>query len=111
MAAHPNREKRAEPASDIVEPASDEQFAPERLAADFEAQCVLSDDRLWRFHLHVLRPIFVGSNVPISLSIDPQHLSAPRASDGQQESCCEDRRAPAPRPARLNVPGVPILSG
>jgi hypothetical protein len=44
--------------------------------ADFEAQCVLGDDRLWRFQSHVLWPIFVGSDVPISLSIDPRHLRA-----------------------------------
>jgi hypothetical protein len=47
---------------------------PPAMIADFEAQCVLGDDRLWRFQSHVLRPIFVGSDVPISLSIDPQHL-------------------------------------
>jgi hypothetical protein len=44
------------------------------MIADFEAQCVLGDDRLWRFQSHGLLPIFVGSHVPISLSIDPQHL-------------------------------------
>src|SRR5258708_38912429 len=43
------------------------------LIAQFEAQCVLGDDRLWRFQSHVLRPIFVRSDVPILLSIDPQH--------------------------------------
>ena len=47
---------------------------PPAMIADFEARCVLGDDRLWRFQSHVLRPIFVGSDVPISLSIDPQHL-------------------------------------
>ena len=44
------------------------------MIADFEVQCVLGEDQLWRFQSHVLRPIFVGSDVPISLSIDPQHL-------------------------------------
>src|ERR1700736_2145387 len=47
---------------------------PAAMIADFEAQCVLGDDRQWRFQSHVLRPIFVGSDVPISLTIDPQHL-------------------------------------
>ena len=47
---------------------------PPAMIADFEAQCVMGDDRLWRFQSHVLRPIFVGSDVPISLTIDPQHL-------------------------------------
>jgi len=41
------------------------------MIADLEAQCVFGDNRLWRFRSHVLRPIFVGSDVPISLSIDP----------------------------------------
>ena len=44
------------------------------MIADFEVQCVLGEDQLWRFQSHVLRPIFVGSDVPISLSIDPRHL-------------------------------------
>lgn len=47
---------------------------PPALVADFEAKCVLGDDRLWRFQSHVLRPIFVGSDLPVSLSIDPQRL-------------------------------------
>ena len=44
------------------------------MIADFEAQCVLGDDELWRFQSHVLRPIFVGSDLPASISIDPQRL-------------------------------------
>jgi SnoaL-like domain len=47
---------------------------PPAMIADFEAQCVLGDDRLWRFQSHVLRPIFVGSDLPSSISIDPQRL-------------------------------------
>ena len=47
---------------------------PPAMIADFEAQCVLGDDRLWRFQSHVLRPIFVGSDLPASISIDPQRL-------------------------------------
>jgi hypothetical protein len=35
---------------------------------------VLGDDQLWRFQSHVLRPIFVGSHLPASISIDPQRL-------------------------------------
>ena len=44
------------------------------MIADFEAQCVLADDGLWRFQLHLLRPIFVGSDLPASISIDPGRL-------------------------------------
>jgi hypothetical protein len=47
---------------------------PPAMIADFEAQCVLGGDRLWRFQSHILRPIFVGSDLPASISIDPQRL-------------------------------------
>jgi len=47
---------------------------PPAMIADFAAQCVLGDDRLWSFQSHVCGPLFVGSDVPISLSIDAQHL-------------------------------------
>jgi SnoaL-like domain len=45
------------------------------MIADFEARCVLGgDDQRWRFQSHLLRPIFVGSDLPASISIDPQRL-------------------------------------
>jgi hypothetical protein len=44
------------------------------MIADFEAQCLLDGDRRWRFQSHILRPIFVGSDLPASISIDPQRL-------------------------------------
>jgi hypothetical protein len=47
---------------------------PPAMIADFEAHCVFGDDRLWRFQSHVLHPIFVGSDLPASISIDPQRL-------------------------------------
>ena len=47
---------------------------PPAMIADFEAQCVLGDDGAWRFQSHILRPIFVGSDLPASISIDPQRL-------------------------------------
>ena len=47
---------------------------PPAMISDFEAQCVLADDREWRLRSHVLRPIFVGSDLPASISIDPQRL-------------------------------------
>jgi hypothetical protein len=46
---------------------------PPAMIADFEAQCVLGDG-IWRFQSHILRPIFVGSDLPASISIDPQRL-------------------------------------
>jgi len=47
---------------------------PPSMIADFEALCVLGDDRLWRFQSHLLRPIFVSSDLPVSITIDPQRL-------------------------------------
>jgi hypothetical protein len=47
---------------------------PPAMIADFEAQCVLGGDHRWRFQSHVLRPIFVSSDRPASITIDPQRL-------------------------------------
>jgi hypothetical protein len=47
---------------------------PPAMIADFEAQCLLGADHLWRFQSHVLRPIFVSSDRPASITIDPQRL-------------------------------------
>jgi hypothetical protein len=47
---------------------------PPAMISDFEAQCVLAEDRLWLFQSHLLRPIFVGSDLPASITIDPQRL-------------------------------------
>jgi hypothetical protein len=47
---------------------------PPAMIADFEACCILGRDRGWRFQSHVLRPIFVGSDLPASITIDPQRL-------------------------------------
>jgi hypothetical protein len=47
---------------------------PPAMIADFEALCVADDDRGWRFRSHLLRPIFVSSDLPASISIDPQRL-------------------------------------
>src|SRR5690348_2317227 len=51
-----------------------ERMRPPAMIADFEARCVLGDVRLWRFQSHVIRPIFVGSDRPASISIDPDRL-------------------------------------
>jgi hypothetical protein len=50
------------------------QAKPAAMIADFEAQCVLGEEQLWRFQSHLLRPIFVGSDLPFSVSVDPQRL-------------------------------------
>jgi hypothetical protein len=47
---------------------------PPAMIADFEARCVLGDDRKWRFQSHVLRPFIVGNDLPASIMIKPQTL-------------------------------------
>ena len=47
---------------------------PPAMIADFEARCVFGDDRRWRFQSHVLRPFFVGNDMPASISINPRSL-------------------------------------
>lgn len=49
---------------------------PPAMIADFEARCVIGDDRRWRFQLHELRPFIVGSDLPASIAIRPQTLQA-----------------------------------
>jgi hypothetical protein len=47
---------------------------PPSMIADFEVQCALGDGPQWRFRSHLLRPIFVSSDLPVSITIDPQRL-------------------------------------
>jgi hypothetical protein len=47
---------------------------PLAMIADFEARCVLGDDQLWRFRSHVVQPIFIGSDRPFSVTVDPERL-------------------------------------
>jgi len=47
---------------------------PPAMIADFEAQCLPIDDRLWRFQSHVLRPFIVGGDFPASIMINPRNL-------------------------------------
>lgn len=47
---------------------------PPAMIADFEARCVLGDDRQWRFQSHVLLPFIIGSDLPASITIRPQAL-------------------------------------
>lgn len=51
---------------------------PPAMIADFEARCVIADDRRWRFRLHELRPFIVGSDLPASIAIRPQTLQPAR---------------------------------
>ena len=47
---------------------------PPAMIADFEARCVLGDDRRWRFQSHLLRPFIVGNDMPASIMINPRNL-------------------------------------
>jgi hypothetical protein len=40
------------------------------LVADIVNVCALDDGRQWRFKSHVLRPVFMGDDVPLSLAVD-----------------------------------------
>jgi hypothetical protein len=56
------------------------QARPPCLIADVIADCVRDPEGAWRYRSHVLTPTFVGSDIPLSISIDTQILS-----DQQQE--------------------------
>ena len=47
---------------------------PPSMIADFEARCVLGDDRQWRFQSHRLRPFIVGTDMPASIMINPRNF-------------------------------------
>lgn len=47
---------------------------PPSMIADFEAHCVLGDDRRWRFRSHLLRPVIIGADMPASIAINPRTL-------------------------------------
>jgi SnoaL-like domain len=45
------------------------------LVSDFTSDCILGPDDIWRYASHVLRPVFIGPDVPFSLSIDPAFVA------------------------------------
>lgn len=53
---------------------------PPMLIADIIADCERGEDQVWRYRSHVLRPLFVGRDIPQSISIDPEFLSRSEAS-------------------------------
>jgi hypothetical protein len=58
---------------------------PPMLVADVNAVCARAEDGLWRYQSHIVRPIFVGSDIPLSISIDTEILAeAERARDGRR---------------------------
>ncbi len=49
---------------------------PFAMMSDFEARCTLGDEGQWRLQSHVLRPIFIGSDRPFSVTVDPNRVRA-----------------------------------
>jgi len=48
---------------------------PPSLIADIKADCVRGEDGVWRYQSHSVLPVFVGTDIPLSLSIDTQILA------------------------------------
>jgi hypothetical protein len=45
------------------------------LIADVIGECVCGEDGTWRYRSHIVQPVFVGTDFPLSLSIDGQLLA------------------------------------
>jgi len=45
------------------------------LIADVIGECVCGEGGTWRFRSHVVQPVFVGRDIPLSLSINGQSLA------------------------------------
>jgi hypothetical protein len=57
---------------------------PPSLIADIKADCVRGDDGVWRYQSHSVLPIFVGSDIPLALSVDTQILADIKRSPAAQ---------------------------
>jgi SnoaL-like domain len=53
-----------------VLPSPARQSRPPMLIADLINECVLDDDDNWRFRSHVLRPVFMSHEAPLSIAVD-----------------------------------------
>lgn len=56
------------------------------LVADFVSDCRRGDGDDWLYASHAIDPIFVGSDVPLSLAIDPKYLSSLRSTEGTRST-------------------------
>ena len=64
------------------------------MVADLINECVLGEDKVWRFKSHTLRPVFMSNETPPSMQIDPDflkhHVREPRDrsadAEGQERS-------------------------
>ena len=51
---------------------------PPSLIADVIGECARVGDGTWRYRSHAVRPVFVGSDIPLSLTVDSQVILAKR---------------------------------
>jgi SnoaL-like domain len=63
------------------------------LISDLTCDCV-REDETWRFKSHVLDPLFVGDDVPLSLSVDTQHLATIKHATADDDRTIENFKAP-----------------
>ena len=64
------------------------------LIADFRCECALCDDDVWRFASHVLDPLFIGDDVPLSLSVNTKHLENFKSTTPSDDAGVETTRPP-----------------
>jgi hypothetical protein len=51
------------------------------LVADFTSECVRGPNDEWLYASHIIDPVFVGSDLPLSLAIDPRYLDSIQSDD------------------------------
>jgi hypothetical protein len=61
------------------------------LVSDFVSECILGPDDTWRYASHVLRPAFIGSDTPFSMSIDPAFVAHLARSRDLTDKASADR--------------------
>jgi hypothetical protein len=64
------------------------------LIADLTCVCVQGDDGRWRFERHILDPVFVGDDVPLSLSVNTQHLARIKHTIADEDPAIERTKPP-----------------
>ncbi len=55
------------------------QTRPPMLVADLINDCVLDEDDKWRFKSHILRPVFMGRDAPMSIAVDSRRRAESRS--------------------------------
>jgi hypothetical protein len=65
------------PFADTIEPV---------LVGDFISDCVRGDGGAWLYASHAVDPLFMGSDVPLSLAIDPSYLAKLQSQDGSRNA-------------------------